>query len=226
MRNLTFIFVLISSSLFSQTVNKLLFDSLKIFHYKAVFIDKNGDTLSNEKILLTPLTKDGVLKFTYFTTDTTFSKFQNVRNRKGENQRIKRVNETWTTFTESNSEIWMHPFRENQYAYTEVAPFPIIRVQKLKVGEDWKGGAYIFSGWGNLKGRMRNYYQVLGSEEYNFMGQLLANCWRINGIGRHNRLGVSTINYLYHKDYGFLQMSYDSFDGNKILFILEKIENK
>ena len=149
-----------------------------------------------------------------------------MRNRDGENQPIKKLKEVWTSYIETNSEIWMHPFRENQYAHTEVAPFPRIRVQKLKVGEAWKGGAFILSGWGNLKGRMRNYYQVVGNEEYNYNGQVIDSCWRLNAIGEHNRLGVSTLNYLYHKEYGFLQMTYDCFDGNKILFILEKIEKK
>jgi hypothetical protein len=226
MKKLALPFLIICSNLYSQNIKCKLFDTLNTFQYKAVFINKNGDTLSKEKILLNAITEGGLLKVTYFTTDSILNHFRNIKNRKNESKKIQRVNEEYTSNPQTNDEFWIHPFRANQYAYAEVAPFPEARIQKLKIGETWKGGAFILSGWGNLKGRMRNLYQVMDNEQFSLMDQIIKDCWHIKGIGKHNRLGISTINYLYHKEYGFLLMNYECFDSTRIIFSLERIDTK
>jgi len=48
MKNLVFLLLIICSNIFAQTNKRILFDSLKTYHYNAIYINKEGDTISNE----------------------------------------------------------------------------------------------------------------------------------------------------------------------------------
>lgn len=231
---LTFCFVVLYSFGFSQNKKLELFDSLKTYHYKALFIDKEGDTLSNEKIIFQPTgtvweaqkTQTLVKEF-YFTSDTVFSKFKDPRLKKNQTSKYGKATESRTGAIETDSLLWIHPFRSNQYVYTEVAPFPRVKTNKLKIGNEWSGGiTFILSGWGNFKGRVSSNYQVTGNIKKEFFHQELIDCWVIDAIGVHNKLGKSTLTFLYHKDYGFIEMNYVFYDGTKIQFVLDEVTIK
>ena len=69
---------------------------------------------------------------------------------------------TNTGIIETSSETWMHPFRSNQYAFTEVAPFPSVRFP-LEQGKVWSSNLDIYEGWGVwANSTLNNTYEVIG----------------------------------------------------------------
>lgn len=221
-------FTFISSFCNAQSNKLELFDSLATYQYKALFIDANGDTLTNEKVILQSTGQvwsaqktQTLVNYTYF-PDSIAYLFRDPRFKK--TKYISISNESRSGVIETDSSIWIHPFRSNQYLYTEVAPFPQVKKNKLKIENEWNGGVlFIMNGWGRFKGRVRSTYHVTNMIEKEFNNQLLSECWVIDAVGTHNKLGISTLNVLYNKDHGFLEMNYIFYNGAKIQFVLEKV---
>lgn len=222
-------FFLFISIICNAQSNKLeLFDSLATYQYKALFIDDKGDTLTSEKVILQSTgqpwsaQKTQILaKYNYFPDSLAYF-FRDPIFKK--TQYITITREVRTGVVETDSSIWIHPFRENQYKYTEVAPFPKVQKNKLIIGTEWNSEiTFIMTGWGLFKGRVKSTYRVTNMVEKEFKKKLLTDCWVIDATGIHNKLGTSTLNILYHKDYGFLEMNYVLYNGSKIQFILEEV---
>jgi hypothetical protein len=228
---ITVLFIITNFILHSQNTRHI-FDSTTIFHYEAIFINKLGDTLSNENVIMKPAGKtwkydsdQDLISYHYNSNDSIISKFRNPTVKKNQSNQIHYFPSEETGVIETDSTIWLHPFRSNQYLYTEIAPFPQINFNKLKIGVKYTGGImFVLSGWGKFKGRIKNEYEVTEKQDYKLSNQIITDCWTINGVGTHNKLGVSKIQYLFKEDIGFLKFEYTTFDGNKIYFYLKKIE--
>lgn len=227
----TLIIALISTSVYSQQHKRELYDSLKVYTYNALFINEVGDTLSNETILFKPQGKiwkideqQDVVKTIYSTNDSVLAQFKNPKDKKKEHTKIRKTIESTSGLIETDSLIWLHPFRGNQYAYTEVAPFPEVKISKLQVGTSWDGGVLaILLGWGGLKGKVTHNYQVLANSKIKWNNKELLDCWEIKGTGLHDKLGESTVNFVYQKEVGFLTMDYHFYNGYRIVFSLVEI---
>lgn len=48
---------------------------------------------------------------------------------------------------------------------------------------------------------------------------IINDCWVIEAIGIHNKLGASKIQYYYHPKFGFLHMKYQIFNGIEFILI-------
>jgi hypothetical protein len=232
MKNLVFLLLIICSNIFAQQNKRTLFDSLKTYHYNAIFINKEGDTLSNEKLIFKPTGKvwdsdksQDLVIYYYTPIDSVLSQFRDLSSRKNKKFQFYGPISISTGLIETDSLIWIHPFRMYQYQLTEVAPFPEVKISKLKVGNTWTGGSIILF-WGKFSGRMKYKYQVLETLPCEFMNLQLSECWHLKGIGKHSKLGESTIDYYFQNQYGFLLMNYDFYNGNKIILTLERIETK
>ena len=226
------IVVLIAFPLLSQYHKRVLFDSLKVYHYNAFYINELGDTLTKEKVVFKPTgstwkfdkTQD-LVKIFYSPNDSIVSKLKNHKDKKNKKTKILLSKEERTGLIETDSEIWIHPFRNNQYALTEIAPFPELKMSNLKIGNIWDGGIlFIMTGWGALKGKVKSKYEVVDLKQITFENNILFDCWEIKGIGIHSKLGENTITYIFQKDIGFLNMKYHFYNGYQILFELDKIE--
>ncbi|MEX0595783.1 MAG: hypothetical protein WD512_04715, partial [Candidatus Paceibacterota bacterium] len=125
-----------------------------------------------------------------------------------------------TGFADNETQFWIHPFRSNQYVYTEIAPFPSIYYEHLKVGEKWEEKIFILFGWGKFKGKVKSTYEVVGVEPYDYKGEIIEDCWLIEASGEHNKLGTSKISYLFHPQFGFLYMKYLIYNGVEMEFYL------
>ncbi len=230
-KSTTLIIALISTSVFSQQHKRELYDSLKVYTYNAVFINEVGDTSSNETILFKPQGKiwkideqQDVVKTIYSSNDSVLAQFKNPKDKKKEHTKIRKTIESTSGLIETDSLIWLHPFRGNQYAYTEVAPFPEVKISKLQVGKCWNGGELsIQFGWGGLKGKVIDNYQVIGNSQISWNNKELRDCWEIKATGIHNKLGESTVNYIFQKEVGFLTMDYHFYNGYRIVFSLVEI---
>lgn len=235
------LFILLGFESFSQPnpredIGLTVFDSLKEYHYKAIYIGIDGDTLSNEKIVLKPTGKPWKFQksqtayrviYKYSKEDSIkISKLPNPTSVGRRKQKpIFLEKEVTTGALENPHELWMHPFRENQYVYTEIAPFPDVRKDSLEIGAQWKTRLNIMIGLGSFKGKVNCQYNVVGKGDRKYKNLLLKDCWEIESTGTHSKLGVSQLNFYYHKKYGFVELNYRFYDGTIIQFsLLDVIE--
>ncbi len=133
----------------------------------------------------------------------------------------------WTTQTntgiiETSSSTWMHPFRSNQYAFTEVAPFPSVRFP-LETGKTWSTSLNIYDGWGVwANSTLNSTYEVVGYETINTAyGELEA--WHINSIASAD-FGTSTHNFWYNIELGFVKMIIKNYAGQLLVFELADLK--
>ncbi len=208
------------------------------FSFQALFIKPNGDTLSKEFIHVSPLESEWKydksqkeIKY-FFNPDTIgLTYFINPVNKR-QKKRIKYplvpwIVQTTTGFIENGRTVWWHPFRDNQYIYTEIAPFPEVFFDSLGVCSEWNSELHIMFGWDNFKGVVNSKYTLIDTiNDFELKNFKLKNCSRIEAIGTHSVLGKSTLTILYDKSYGFLLLDYLFYDGTKIQFKLIDVINK
>ncbi|MEO9870447.1 hypothetical protein [Ekhidna sp.] len=134
------------------------------------------------------------------------------------------VKKTTTGIIENENIIWMHPFRQNQYSFTEVAPFPEVRLP-LEHGKTWSGSLNIYEGWGDwANSTLTNYYEVIGYENLELPYRKLE-AWHISSYTEAS-FGSSSHNFWFHPEFGFVKMIIHNY-GNQTLEIelIEIIEN-
>lgn len=224
------IYVYCCFPIYSQTERNIIFDSLKTYTYEAVFVGRDG-IKTVEKIILKPLgipwkyqKSQSEYVVEYFPSDSILNLIVDPTCKSSDTRYVKKSTRSSSGAVENNDFIWFHPFRSNQYIYTEVAPFPEVKFDSLIVGKSWHSGKiYILSGWGKFKGNLSSQYYVIGNKKIEFRGEIIDNCWEIKGIGEHNKLGKSSVKYLFHEKYGFLELNYQFFDGTLIEFKLTDI---
>tara|TARA_B100000989_G_scaffold294298_1_gene273181 strand:- start:657 stop:1016 length:360 start_codon:yes stop_codon:yes gene_type:complete len=119
----------------------------------------------------------------------------------------------------------MHPFRANQYLFTEVAPFPEVKFP-LKIDKSWSGYLRIGNGWGdwvNTSGNMT--YHVESKEDYDSKMGLIKDCWKIRSKAIYP-FGVSYLDFLFNSEIGFVRMDYLNYEEQKLTFeLIDMIEN-
>ncbi len=119
-----------------------------------------------------------------------------------------------TGIIENESSIWMHPFRSNQYNFTEVAPFPSVRLP-LEIGKTWSSTLSIYEGWGDWENStLTNTYEIVGFEELQTpYGQLES--WHVSSITEAT-FGNSTHNFWFHPELGFIKMVIHNYAGQTL----------
>jgi hypothetical protein len=210
---------------FSQVKGKVT-DSLTELTYSAYFSDLDGH-VTNEQITWRSLGVKWEIDKSqikceekYSPTDSVIRQLNNPKSKRGKEKDIGVRLEVTSGFADNETQFWIHPFRSNQYVYTEIAPFPSIYYENLKVGEKWEEKLFILFGWGKFKGKMKNTYEVIGQTTYDCQGEVIEDCWLIEGSGEHNKLGMSKISYLFHPEFGFLYMKYKIYNGIEMEFFL------
>lgn len=204
------------------------------FHYQALYFDVNGDTISNETIVMIPTGEPNPLakkrqtlaeyRFHYSHADS----IKLAANPIHANDFTRKYNTIiWERsmkegIMENEDGMWMHPFRVNQYVLTEVAPFPTVRFP-LTEGRSWKAVFFIGRGWGRFSGRATNTYTMKGKSTRRVgIGELL-DCQLIEAISNHKKLGESKAMFYFHPDYGFVEMDYNFYNGQRMVFSLQQV---
>lgn len=189
------------------------------YTYSAIYVSSTGDTLSNETIRVTP--RDTVFNFDQTLLIYHFS----TQNRalKSRADSIVGINNVWVDSigegAVENSELWIHPFRSNQYVLTEIAPFPQIKFSP-GLGLKWKSTLTLPTEWGKFSGRVKSNYEIVAKETRTYKWGVEDNCWKTESVGKHNRMGKSYLTTYFHAEYGFLEMNYRLFNGDRIDFNL------
>lgn len=152
-------------------------------------------------------------------TDTALSRFNINRQLKLQSPFVK---EETTGAIENAQEVWMHPFRSNQYNFTEVAPFPHVTFP-LQVGNSWSSSLTIGNGWGDWD-NTTVYCEYLVAREIKMKvaKKGLKKCWLIESKA-NMPLGISTHNFYFNEEYGFVKMEYRNYAGQTLYIELVAI---
>ena len=229
---ITSLIVLASVNLFGQ-YKPVIFDSLKLYEYEAIFINSKGDTLTKEKITIKSMNvpweyqkSQNKLYYQYFPDSIGLKYFVDPmkKNRKLKKRDWDKYEETGVI--ENDSCFWMHPFRSNQYVYTQIAPFPNVDFENGKIKNESLSNRLNLFGWSTFKGVIKSNYSLGSIINYNLNDQILYNCFEINAEGVHNKLGVSYLKTIFNKEYGFLEMNYLFYDKTQIKIRLKNVSLK
>ena len=213
--------------------NLNIWSYLKEYEYHALYIDANGDTITNEKIIVKPTGKvnplqktQTLLEYKYnYSKEDSARIYPNIVNANKFTRKYHTI--IWRKMIdegagESKSSFWIHPFRINQYVLTELAPFPEVYFP-ITSGDKYSGLTFIQKGWGTFKGRTKEKTIVGQPQTRTYSFGKLDSCYEFKGTSIHNKLGENTITYYYQKDYGFTEMHYHFYNGQRIDFILDKV---
>lgn len=127
-----------------------------------------------------------------------------------------------TGVIEDGSETWMHPFRDNQYAFTEVASFPSVKLP-LELGKTWTSTFRIKEGWGVwANSTLNETYEVVDYEVVTVQYKNLE-AWHIRGIATAE-FGTSVHDFWYNEEYGFIRMFVKNYAGQMLQFDLAEVK--
>ena len=124
---------------------------------------------------------------------------------------------------ENGRQFWIHHIRDNQYKFTEVAPFPDVNLpanKKVKI----KSTLQIEEGWGAWTNEIVQFrYKHLGKSTFNLSGKTI-DYWQFFAKSRAS-FGKSQILYKFSDEYGFVEMKYENYNKETLVFTLvEAIE--
>lgn len=205
-----------------------IFKPCREFIYSAKYWDQEYNQISNELIRVVVTGKaweqqperqdDIVVQYAYDSTQIDIYEQYSL------NREIAHwINMTNTGVVENSREIWMHPFRHNQYLFTEVAPFPRASLP-LEIGKTWYNSLNIQEGWGLwADSEISNGYEVMGYElvEITF-GNLDA--WHIQSLSSA-QFGDSVHSFWFNENYGFIKMVYKNYAGQLLKFELVEVND-
>ena len=127
-----------------------------------------------------------------------------------------------TGIIETEETVWMHPFRSNQYIFTEVASFPYVKLP-LERGNQWTSSLNIYENWGRWSDNtLQSTYSVIDLEVVETgVGSLEA--WHVKGVSTAT-FGTSIHDFWYHENYGFVKMVINNYAGQVLSFELIEVK--
>ncbi len=132
------------------------------------------------------------------------------------------VKQSKTGIIDNQTMIFLHPFRDNQYYFTEIAPFPEI-FYPLYAGKKWSVALNIGEGWGIWNGqRLETSYEILDSESVTINGKIMNNCWKISSNAISD-FGVSYLTMWFHEEFGFVKLNYVTYASQNLQLELVEI---
>ena len=240
MKNIFVLFVLFASNVWGQT--GVFLDKSKEYHYRAIYIDKSGDTITNEKLIIKPLCRpwfwqpklqtairyfyypDPIQYKNYVDPDSFFhAKDLRYYQRKG---KIRANKKETTGGVITDHEFYMHPPRVNQYRMLFYAPHPWIH-----------HGCYFDSLYPYSLER-KIYGMGVFQQIYNasvlpdtVINNELVKIWAVSVASTGDikqrflakKIFNSTLDALFTREFGFIKMYYTFENGIKIQFDLEKV---
>lgn len=210
---------------------RTVFKPCRDYVYDAIYSDENNELITKTRIKMTALGKrwefqpeiQDVIVVQY---EYTFEDMIKAKKKKNKIN-IKLPDSDWIQevqegIIENVDEIWMHPFRFNQFSFTEVAPFPKIKFP-LKIGKKWFGQLSIKKGWGDWENTSGNFkYEIVSKRDIEIPFGTLKNCWEVKSESTYP-FGKSKFNYWFNEEFGFVKMVYKNYKGQNLNIELEEI---
>ena len=212
--------------------------NLKIFKhgrnivYRGVRINELGDTLANTLITLIP---DGTGWGDEAASSQSQVIYEYQYSRQDSLDHIDELIEIvdprfWSKYDttgviENEEEVWIHPIRNNEFFKTELAPFPkvLYPISNKTMKEKGNSKIMILNNWGTYTGSYtENAYQYIGETERNYGSVGKLTCHKFTAEAYNNFHGISTIEYFFSEDLGFVEMNYITYDKDKIQFVIEE----
>jgi hypothetical protein len=135
------------------------------------------------------------------------------------------MKETKTGIIENVEKIWMHPFRSNQFSFTEVAPFPEIKYP-IEIGKSWTGQLRIQEGWGDWENTSGNFnYEITSKEPIEIKYGKIDKCWKVKSKSNYP-FGKSNFDYWFSENLGFVKMNYRNYGGQYLEIELEEMNER
>ncbi|MEO0554646.1 MAG: hypothetical protein AAF149_15685 [Bacteroidota bacterium] len=132
------------------------------------------------------------------------------------------VSESATGIIDNEKTMFLHPFRHNQYYFTEIAPFPQV-IYPLHVGKAWSAALNIGGGWGIWDGiRLETAYRVVNKESLTINGNEYNNCWKISSSAT-SEVGISYLTMWFHEEFGFVKFNYVIYSGQILQIELDRL---
>lgn len=208
-----------------------VFKACREFIYQAKFYSKENELLTDSQIKLIatghrwavqPEMQDEIIiNYEYTLEDKENSKANQLNKTKGDMWSFQST----TGVIENVEKVWMHPFRSNQFAFTEVAPFPEIK-RPLEIGNFWTSGLSIGQGWGDWSNTSSdNYYEVVAKEDCPTTFGLIKDCWKVEASSDYP-FGKSFITFWFSEEYGFVKKEYLNYGGQKLNIELVNVIDK
>jgi len=206
-----------------------IFKAGKTYHYKAIYLSSNNDTLSNRFVLMK--TTGERWEWQPEKQDLVYYEFPDYKadSIKLSNHDINKEFQFWRSQTgegviENIEQVWMHPIRINQYKFTEIAPFPQVQLP-LKKGKKWGNPIRIDEGWGEWNGlTIESTYKITGQTTFK-LNDLKIDCWIIKSVAKCH-LGESKLTTYFNEEFGFVKMVYQNYVNEKLVFELKNMEEK
>jgi hypothetical protein len=187
------------------------------FIFRAQYWDQDYNVISNQRIWMMatgkPWEMDEKQREIVFQYEYDDDEIERIKSFMINRSLIDREWTSWesTGFVESQSSIWLHPFRSNQYLFTEVAPFPMISYASLDVGYQWSGSINIYEGWGDWsESRVEHMYYVTDLISLETEIGDIKDCYHISSNATAP-YGISTLDYWFNMEYGIVKMVYRNY---------------
>lgn len=205
----------------------LIYTPKKVYHFRAVYLSPQKDTLSDRRVRLVPTgyrwpgatTRQVEIQYEYEVDSTDLQRFDpHPLNPTYHNWRSR----VRVAATENEEEIWIRPMRHNQYIFTQVAPFPEVRLP-LEKGKSWQSSLRIrnYGLWSGHEGTLS--YMVTGKKKWMLPSGEKINCWKIESMSEFE-FGNSRHTYYFDRELGFVRMEYENYAGESLLIELVEIE--
>jgi len=217
MKSILILFVLLTNIAFSQ--EKMYWKKGFEYLYEATYMDINGDTLSFENIKVE--VTDSIFNYNQTLLYYSYS-LENIELKEKidsilgfKNEWVKRMGEGALEV----NQLWIHPFRSNQYVFTEIAPFPKIALPPA-LNIRGKSKTKIFSIFGNFRGTVKSTSEITAKETRTYFWGTELDCWKVESVGKHSKLGKSYLTLYFKENIGLLEMNYVFYNGEKMNFKL------
>ncbi|MDX1477363.1 MAG: hypothetical protein R3301_06625 [Saprospiraceae bacterium] len=199
------------------------------YTYRAVYTDTSGAIISDNTVTIRPSgerweyqpERQDVVEIFFNTTPE-----EKARVLANPINKTYPLEAYWTDFAtegiiENAEKVWIHPIRHNQYIFTEVAPFPEIKLPPEE-GEKWSATISGLGGWGDWDGAsIFSGYTNKGKEKVKLpIGTF--ECWAIEARATFD-YGTSTAMFHFHEDLGFVKMSYRNYLGQGLVFVMQSV---
>jgi hypothetical protein len=126
-----------------------------------------------------------------------------------------------TGIIEMDSFVWMHPFRQNQYFFTQVAGFPEIYLP-IKAGKSWTSKINIHVGWGDWENStVLTTYQILNLETVDVPFKKL-DAWHVSAT-TVAEYGTTQNDFWYSEEFGFIKMTIKNYKGQLLSIELKEV---
>lgn len=221
------------------------FSSEKEYHFRAIYIDEKGDTITNEIVEMNPLDRRWVgqpsvqeaVKYTYNTNPNDYDQFKspmpyiyesNLSNlEKDGHLKIQSSEKTGAYF--NGQAYFLHPPRTNQYHMLRYAAYPKMEFECLT--DSTTSFYFIQRPLGEVK-YQHHYIVTPLKDSLTFCNTTKTKAWKVQttsevtGLSEYwqkLRIHSSTCEAIFSKELGFVKMHHTFENGIKIQFDLIKV---